>query len=118
MMNVTATILTAPDTAGATGAAINSNQLISASFQAICADITAAGSVKIQASNDSPPQGQLSTFVPTNWTDIPNATASVSAGVAPLILIPVCSFRYMRAVYAFTSGGSTTINVQMSAMSV
>lgn len=119
MRYVVATALNAVDTSSQQGAFIDSNQLISASFQSVFADVTAAGTVTIQASNDHATTASGAwTGTPSNWSDIPNATATVVAGVAPLILIPVMAFRWIRIVFTRSSGGSSTIVVNMMAMSI
>lgn len=117
MRNLNQTILSAVDTASVNGAAVDSNQLVSASFQSVFGDVTAAGTVKIQASNDVPVSSRQS-FTPTNWSDIPSATATVTAGVAPLIVIANMSFGYIRAVYTRTGGGTTTIIVNIDALGI
>lgn len=119
MRYVVATALNAADTASVDGAAIDSNQLISASFQAIFGDATAAGTVKVQFSNDHATTAKGGwNGTPTNWTDIPSATATVTSGVCPGILIPVMAFRWIRVVYTRSGGGSTAFTVNMMAMSV
>ena len=71
---------------------------------------TAAGTVKLQASNDEPTTG----LPPSNFVDISGATVSVSA--AGQFLIPkldVC-YNYIRAVYTATSGtGTVTAKIHM-----
>ena len=91
-----------------TSTAIDSGQFERASFQIFFSDSTPAGTFKIQASNDPCPYGnQYADFTPTNWVDIPNATATIVAGAAALILIPVCSFRSMRVILTSTNGSAT-----------
>lgn len=88
------------------------NQLINLTFQTIMGDVSAAGTVKIQGSNDNPAaHGNRQTFIPTHWSDIPNATSTIASGVGPLIVIANVACQYMRAVYTKTSGGSTTITI-------
>lgn len=118
MRNSVVTILDAADTASQTGSSVNVNQVVSASFQPIFGDVTAAGTVKLQASNDLPPQGQQFPFVPTNWADIPNATSAITAGVGSMIVIGNMCFQSIRAVYTRTSGGSSTVVVKMNALSI
>lgn len=118
MRNLQYTILNDVDTATVTGAAINSGQWVSASFQSIFGDVTAAGTIKIQGSNDFSKAGTQMAFTPTNWNDIPNATATIASGVGPMILIPNMAFEWVRAVYTRTSGGSTTVIVQANALSI
>lgn len=117
MRNSQQTILSAIDTASQTGAAIDVGQIVSASFVPSFGDVTAAGTVRIQCSNDAPNARYLDIFVPTNWADVPNATSTIVAGVGPAIVIPNMCFSYIRAVYTRTGGGSTTIVVNMNQLS-
>lgn len=87
------------------------NQIVNLTFQTIMGDVSSNGTVKIQGSNDEPTNGNRQTFTPTHWSDIPNATSSISSGVGPLIVISNVSCQYMRAVYTKSSGGTTTITV-------
>jgi len=108
-------VLSGSDTGNVTGSAIDANQLYQASFQVFTGDVTAAGTVKIQMSNDVCTSNALA-FTPTNWTDILNASISVASGVAANpIEIANMKYRWIRAVYTRSGGGSTTITVQMNA---
>jgi len=126
MRNSQVTILSAPDTASQTSIAYDAGQMIAASFVAAFGDVTAVGTLQIQGSNDNPAisgyrQGAADGsvhFVPTNWANIPNATSVVAAGVAPAILIPAMCFSYIRAVYTHSSGGSSTILINMNQLSL
>jgi hypothetical protein len=100
----------------AADASVNQNSIIVktenlhlASLQVIMTG-TAAGTVKLQASNDEP----LNNVAPSNWVDISGATVSVSA--AGIFLIPkldVC-YNFLRAVYTFASGtGTVTAKIHM-----
>jgi len=118
MRNATFVVLSGADTGSLTGSAFNVNQVVSASFVPTFGDATAAGTFKIQASNDFPIAGQLAPFTPTNWADIPNATSTAVAGVAPAIVIANMCFQFIRVVYTRTGGGSTTAVVNMNVLSV
>lgn len=120
MRQVNAVILSGVDTSSQNGSQIDSNQLVQASFQAVFGDTSAVGTFLIQGSNDVAPLqiSSPSTFVVTNWTNIPNATAAISAGGSAMIVIPQMAFRWIRAVYTSSSGGSSTVKVQMCALSV
>lgn len=107
-------IMSAVDTGDITGAAFDVNQVVSASFVPICGDVTAAGTIKLQCSNDL----ILTTGAPTNWADIPNATSVVASGVAPAIVIGNMCFKYIRAVYTRSAGGSTTLMINMNSLSI
>lgn len=113
-------VLSAVDTASQNGAAIDAGQLISASFQAVFGDATAAGTFLIQASNDVPPAqiGGQPAWTPTNWTAIPNATATITSGASAIITITQLAYRWIRVVYTRSGGGSTTISVNMFAISI
>lgn len=119
MKTVNANVLSAADTASINGPAIIADQLVSVSFQALFADTAAAGTVKIQASNDIPPAGNIpNNFVPTHWSDVASATSTVVAGVAPIILIPQISFRWLRVSFTATTVGTSTMSVNMFAFGV
>lgn len=119
MRNVNCNCLSAIDTSSQNGIQLDSNQWVSASFQSIFGDATATGTVKIQMSNDICNFGNLATdFTVTNWSDVPNATSAIASGVGPAILIANCSFRWMRAVFTRASGGSTTVNINVNALSI
>lgn len=119
MKRVSKNVLSAIDTASQNGEQIDSNQLIQASFQPIFGDATAVGVVKVQMSNDvANCTAQPGDFVVTNWSDIPGATSAVAAGVGAPISLANMAFRWIRVVYTRTSGGSTTVNVNMLAMSI
>jgi len=121
MRNQSSQILSGVATADVTGTvALDVNQAINLTFQAIVTGgVTAAGTVKIQGSNDLPPNGQRAGFAPTNWSDIPNATAAIASGVGPLIVLSNVACQFMRAVYTRTSGGTgETITVQCNSVGV
>lgn len=116
MNNVPVVMINAVDTVTQTGAPIFSGQVFSASFTSSFGDATAAGTIKIQGSNEpcSTRGGQHPTeYVPSNasFNDIPNATSAVVAGIGPAIIIGQCPFQYLRAVFTYTSGGSSTVTV-------
>lgn len=115
MRNVNCIAISAVDTASVNGSAIDANQLLSASFQSVFGDATAAGTVKIQASNDINNTSYNNNFTPTNWSDIPLATSTIASGVGPIILITNVCYQWIRAVYTRSGGGSTTIIVNMNA---
>lgn len=123
MRNVNVVVLSGADTGSVNGNAVDANQLISGSFQAVFGDATAAGTLKIQASNDVAPVQYTSpsgvgVFTPSNWADIPSASASVTAGASVIISLAQMNYRWVRAVYTRTSGGSTTVTVSMNALSM
>lgn len=96
-------ILSAADGDNRTGGKVDSNQLISASFHVYFGDALAAGTVKIQASNDEYTAQYLpSEFTPTNWVDIPNQSAVITVGGSVLLTIAQMSYRWIRAIYSNT----------------
>lgn len=98
MRVVCTTIINSEDGEAMNGPPIDTSQLYSASFQAVFTDLTAAGTFKLQASND--PTGQdRRVFQPTNWTDIPNATITITAGVGPILPLPSMTYSFIRAVW-------------------
>ena len=109
-----------PSASNQTSVAIDASQIFSASIQGVFSDNTAAGTLTLQASNDLIAAANLySDTTPTNWTLIPNATVTVVAGASVLILVPVCSFRSIRAVFTSTNGSATAnVTVQLDAKSV
>ena len=113
-------VLSASDHATTSGSKIDTDQLWSVSFHAYFGDSTAAGTFKIQASNDLAPTHYTanSNFTVTNWVDVPSATASIASGVSGLVTITQLSYRWLRAVYTRSSGGSTTVVVEMMAISL
>lgn len=111
-------MLNVVDTASANGPAIDSNQAVSGSFAPVLGDVTAAGTVKIQCSNDNPNGQYRNTFTPTNWNDIPSATSTITSGVGPAIVLPNMAFGYIRAVFTSSSGGSSTIVVNATLLSI
>lgn len=91
-----------------TSNAVDANQLVSASVQSSFSDTSAAGSVKLQASND-PAVGNRGNFVPTNWTDIPNTSSTITSGGSALVTIANMAYGYIRAVWTNTVLGAQTI---------
>jgi hypothetical protein len=120
MRNSNSIIMSGANTGNVTGQNVDAGQIVSASFQVVNGDATAVGTVKIQMSNDICTFGNVAaSFTPTNWTDIASASVAVASGVAanPIVISQMC-FRWIRAVYTRTSGGSTTIAVQINSLGV
>ena len=116
MNNVPVTMINAVDTSTQTGAPVFVGQVFSASFTSSFGDNTATGTIKIQGSNEpcsARGQQHPTEYVPSNgsFNDIPNATTTVTAGVASAIIIGQCPFQYLRALFTYTSGGSSTVTV-------
>ncbi len=122
MKNVNAEVLNISDAATVNGGKIDASQIYSATFHAIWTDSDAAGTVKIQASNDLCPPGNLpSSFTPTNWIDIPSASATITAAAGNqklIALTPAVGYRWLRIVWTQTTPGSGLIKVNMFAICV
>ncbi len=96
-------------------AAIDASNMLQVSVQAI---LTGAptGTVKLQASNDSPigMKGLSSaTWAPTNWTDIPNAVVTTNSAASFLIAKTDICYQFIRVVY--TGSGTGTVTAQIKA---
>lgn len=119
MRNGTYLLVNQSNASNFNSAAWNCNQVVSASFAIVNSDSNAAGTVKLQVSNEQPPGGQVAgVFVPTEWVDIPNATATVTAGVAPAIVIGNMCFQQVRAVWTNTTPGTGTMKVRVNFLSI
>ncbi len=105
------TYFTGSDHSNQTGAAIDTNQTVSMSFQAFFGDTNAGGTFKLQASNDPKPgyTPGANPPVPTNWTDIPNQSATITSGASALLTIAQCAYAWVRATYTSTATGIQTI---------
>lgn len=119
MRNAQIQILNKGDDTNRTGDSFWVGQIVSASFTPVFGDTDAAGTLKIQCSNDIP-VGQPTLFVPSagSWDDIPNATSAITAGKGPAIVIGSMCFAYIRAVYTSSNAGATTIKVNMNCSGV
>lgn len=109
MRNLVVNVLSAPSYSSTNGTQIDANQLVSASFQAVFGDTTAAGTFKLQASNDNP--SGVVPFTATNWTDIPTQSASITSGTTAILTIANMCYRWIRAVYTDTAAGVQTVVV-------
>lgn len=110
MRQINDNIIPVRTAATVTTAAIPALNLFSCSAQ-ITTTGSAAGTLKIQASNDDPRgAGQ----VPVNFSDIPDATITATgAGVFLISKIDLC-YEYVRLVY--TNTGTGTISVVFKAL--
>lgn len=78
---------------------VDSSYMTSVSAQAFFTDGAAAGTLKLQMSNDH--------ANPTNWNDITGATVTVAAGATSAIpKIDICC-QWIRAVWTSTGGAGT-----------
>lgn len=109
MRNVCTTIISAAvDNQNQTSSAIDANQLVSGSFQAYFSDATAAGTLKIQACNDTPAQTAAAPG-PVNWVDIPNQSSAITSGASALLTIASMAYKWVRAIYTSTATGAQTV---------
>ncbi len=107
MKNVNAVVLSAASNGSANGSQIDASQLFQASFQFKGTGGDEAGTVKIQMSNDLCTDGTLpSAFVVANWSDVPNASSSITSGAGAPIILSTVSARWLRVVYTRSSGGA------------
>ncbi len=109
MRYVNTSVLSGSDSQTITGGKVDCNQLIAASFQAVFGDTQATGTFKLQASNDLATT-TAPNFTPTNWTDIPSQTATITAGASALLTLSQLVYRWVRAVWTPTSTGAQTIS--------
>lgn len=109
-----AIVLEAEDDVSRESAPIDASPFYAASFQVVFDNVDAAGTVKIQASND--PVLPVNTI--TGWNDIPNATVNVTAGGTLLIPKFDSCYKYFKVVYTSTTPGTGTITVRMMAFGV
>lgn len=113
MRQVNDKVLSGANNVTVTGAQLDTNQMINMSFHCILGDSTAAGTFKLQASNDISqiPPGQGG-FTAKNWVDIPNQSIAMPAGTTQALLtLSEMSFRWVRAVWTVTTAGTTTVAV-------
>ncbi len=105
MRNLPSTVLSAADNQNTNGTAINMGQIFASSWQVIFGDTQAAGTLKLQASNDL----LENTLTLLNWTDIPNQSATITSGSSALLTMTSSPYQWVRAVYTTTATGAQTI---------
>lgn len=120
MRNVSAELTLGTADADRTSGKIDCNQLVNMSVQTIITGgTTAAGTMKVQGSNDLPSNNNRQDFTPTNWSDVPSATATVTAGVAPLIVLSNVACQWVRVVFTRSAGvAGETISVKINGVGV
>lgn len=118
MRNLTKVLLSANNTGTQNSAALDCRQIYALSMITNFSDGAAAGTIKLQASNDVPLDGVAPpAFVPTNWIDIPNATDTIAAGAASEITVnPIC-YAWVRATWT-SSGGAGTLTARINTQGV
>lgn len=100
-------------TATVNSAAISTDQLWGVAIQAFWTGTSVTGTLKLQASCDSPMGQNVSegTFVPTNWTDITSSSSSVSGPGNFMWNVSEIAYRYIRLTYTnATNTGSLSAN--------
>lgn len=97
------------------GNTVDASQVWSASFHLVPNGGTLAGTFKLQVSNDILTSGYLpQNFVPTNWVDLPNQSASVTGGAPAILTVDTMPYRWIRAVWTASSGtGTAACNVSV-----
>lgn len=81
------------------------------SFIAKFSDAAAAGTIKIQGSNDPCPYSNLAAdFTPTTWVDIPSASVVVASGATSTYQLNQICYRWVRVSWT-NSGGAGTFSV-------
>lgn len=115
MRNTDITLVNAATNATGNSAAVDSNQVIAVSFIANFSDAATTGTVQIQCSNDPAVAGNQAPFTPTNWVNVPGATATgtVAAGATTAVYVPVNFVaKWYRVSWTRTAGAGTyTINM-------
>lgn len=88
----------------------DASYLMKVSAQVVSAGSSILGTAKLQSSNDKPPAGESPVqFTPTNWVDIPSASATITTAGAQMIApVDVC-FQYIRALFTDTGAGVQTV---------
>lgn len=114
MRNLPIQLFSASAATNHTSNAIDSNQLVNMTVQCIMSVTDVVGTVKLQGSNDSAGTAYDDIFQPTNWSDIPNASSTITAGVAPMIVVSNLSCQWVRVVFT-RSAGTGTVVVKFSA---
>ena len=111
MREVNVNVIPVQIAATVNSSAVPALNLFSCSVQ-IAATGAAAGTLVLQASNDETSVGYAT--VPTNWSNIPSATVTVSGAGAYLIpKLDVC-YQFLRVSY--TNTGTGTISVVLKAI--
>lgn len=96
-----------------TSAAFDTWSMYRVSAQAFFSDGTAAGALKLQASNDISTANNLAIDqAPIHWNDIPNSSQTVTAGASVLIPSMEIGYRWIRAVWTPSAGaGNITVSL-------
>lgn len=108
------------DSADITSGKLSTGQWVTASFMGYFSDTDAAGTLKIQYSNDPSRGVPDATFTPTNWADVPGtvATATVTSGGTVTVYLPVNFVGRWLRIFFDQSGGSGTCTVTYNGLFV
>lgn len=110
MRNVNTNCLTSTINQSVTGNTLDTNQWVAASFHAYFSTAMAAGTLKLQASNDiNTTQYNTQGFQPTNWVDIPNQSATITSGTSAILTVANSAYRWLRAIYTTSAAGTQTV---------
>lgn len=108
--------LTSPANPSTTnGAVIDATSEFSVSAQLVATG-SAAGTFKMQGSNDIGPATYMDTYVPTNWTDITGTLVTISGAGTYMITNTNICYQYIRFVYASTGTGTIVVNAKSLSM--
>lgn len=119
-MRSTVVTFIGPDTSTQTSPKIDANQIYAVSVVTTFGDMGATGTCKLQGSNDIinattiAASNIVQDFTPVNWVDIPNTSATVTAGVCPAIEKFQLCYRWIRFVYTQGGSGSTTVTANIN----
>jgi len=88
------------------------------SVLAVQGDTTAAGTVKLQASNDYVAGANTGSFSPTNWVDVANTSQTVASGATVLIPYTQICYQWVRVVWTETTPGTSTITAEINVQGI
>lgn len=112
-------IVAADNSKTETGAPTFVGQCVSGCITVVNGDATAAGTVTITGSNEIP-TGDPYKYAPSDssFVAITGASSTIASGVGPAIVLATMNYQYIRAVFTHSGGGSTTITVTGSLLSI
>lgn len=105
--------LTSPANPSTTNGVVVDTSLVFTCSAQLIATGSAAGTFKMQASNDEGPSNYLDTFVPTNWTDVFGTSITVSGAGTYLITTTNLAYNYIRLVFVSTGTGTVVANMKI-----
>lgn len=115
MRSLPVTVWKLADASGTlTGTPLLTEFITRASIQgSLAGGSTPSGTLKLQFSNDKPYAANMAfNFVPTNWSDVPNAEITVSdAGVFFIPTVTDLSYPFQRLVWTPDSAAGATLTV-------